>query len=47
MIVRIHNSNDTDFIDYEADTIEEIREQAHNRIVLSSWASGWSEVLKK
>ena len=45
MKLRLHNNDDTDFCDYEADTIEEIREQAKNRIALPTWSNGWSEVL--
>lgn len=44
MKIKIHNNNDTDSIIYEG-TIEEIRGQSKERIKLSSWKDGWSEVL--
>ena len=47
MRYRIHNNDSTDFVVYEADTIEEIRELAQARIQLSSWENGWSERLDK
>lgn len=43
MIIRVHNNDDTDYCDYEAETIEEIRELAKNRIQLPTWDRGWSE----
>lgn len=43
MKVRLHNNNDTDSVDFEADTIEEIREQAKPRIALPWWDKWWSE----
>lgn len=43
MIVRVHNNDDTDYCDYEAETIEEIRELAKNRIHSETWDKGWSE----
>lgn len=46
MIVRVHNNDSSDYVDYEADTIEEIRELAKERITLSSWKNGWSEKLE-
>lgn len=46
MKVRIHNNDDTDYADYEADTIKEIREQAKVRITLPTWNEGYSEVLE-
>lgn len=47
MKIRIHNNDSTDSIDYEADTVEEIREQAKERIKLPTWNNGWSEVINK
>jgi len=47
MIIRIHNNDDTDYCDYEADTIEEIKEMCKYRIKLPSWANGWSEIIEK
>jgi len=43
MKIRIHNNDDTDTVDYEADTVEEIRKQAAERIKLPTWNKGWSE----
>lgn len=43
MRIRIHNNNNTDYCDYEAETIEEIREQVKDRIKLPGWDNGWSE----
>lgn len=34
MIIRIHNNDSTDYVDYEADTVEEIRELCKERILL-------------
>lgn len=47
MIVRIYNNDGTDYCDYEADTVEEIREMCKERISLPNWSKGWSEVLEK
>lgn len=47
MIVRIHNNDSTDYVDYEADTIEEIREMCKERITLPTWDHGWSEVIEE
>ena len=47
MKIRIHNNEDTDYCDYEADTIEEIKEMCKDRILLTTWNKGWSEVLEK
>ena len=46
MIVRLYNNNGSDYCDYEADTVEEIRELAKDRITLPDWKNGWSEVIK-
>ena len=46
MIIRVHNNNDSDYIDYEAETIEEIREMAKQVISLVNWSNGWSEIIK-
>lgn len=45
MKIRLHNNDDTDFVDYEADTIGEIRELAHDRTQILGWEQGWSEIL--
>jgi hypothetical protein len=47
MIVRIHNNDSTDYCDYEADTIEEIRIMCANRIKLPTWDKGWSEIIEE
>ena len=47
MKVRLYNNAGTDFVNYEADTIEDIREQAKVRLTLPPWKDGWSEVLEK
>ena len=46
MIIRIHNDDSTDCVDYEADTVEEIREMAADRIKLPGWTNGWSEIIE-
>jgi len=45
MTIRIHNNDSTDYIDYTAATVEEIRELCKDRIALPDWSSGWSEVI--
>ena len=45
MRYRIHNNDSTDFVEYEADTIEEIREMSKGRRSLPTWGDGWSERL--
>lgn len=40
MIIRIHNDDSTDYCDYEADTIDEIREMCSERISLIGWSNG-------
>lgn len=45
MTIRVHNDDSTDYVDYEADTVEEIREMAKERITLAGWSNGWSEVI--
>lgn len=47
MKIRLHNNDGSDNIVYEGDTIEEIREQAKERIKLPTWKLGWSEVLER
>lgn len=47
MKVRLYNNDETDFIDYEADTIEEIQEQAKSRLTLLSWKDGRSVKLEE
>ena len=42
MKIRVHNNDNTDYVDYEG-TLEEIREQAKERIKLPTWKNGWSE----
>lgn len=43
MKVRLWNNDSTDSVIYEAETIEEIREMAKERITLPTWNNGWSE----
>jgi hypothetical protein len=47
MKVRLHNNDSTEHIDYVGDSIEEIREQAAERITSPTWDKGWSEVLEE
>lgn len=47
MKIRLYDNDGSDFADYEADTIEEIREQVKNRITLSTWKNGHSEMLEE
>lgn len=47
MKIRLWNNEATDYVDYEADTIEEIRDQCAGRIKMESWKDGHSEVLAK
>jgi len=42
MEIKLHNNDNTDSIIYVG-TIDEIKEQAKERIVLPSWKNGWSE----
>jgi len=42
MEIRIYNDDSTDYVDYEW-TLEEIREQAKERIALPWWENWWSE----
>lgn len=46
MIIRVYNNDSTDYVDYEADTVEEIREMCEERIKLPTWSNGWSEVIE-
>lgn len=46
MKLRLHNNDSTDHVDFEAETIEDIRKQAKDRVALSGWNNGWSEILK-
>lgn len=43
--IRIHNNDNTDFVDYEGNTVDDIQKQAKNRIKLPAWNHGWSERL--
>ena len=45
MRIRLHNNDSTDHVDYEGDTIEEIKEQCAERVKLPNWNKGWSEEL--
>ena len=45
MKIRVWNNDSTDYCDYEG-TLEEIREQAKERITLPTWKDGWSEVVE-
>lgn len=47
MIIRIYNDDSTDYVDYEADTLEEIRENCKKRITIPGWSNGHSEVLEE
>jgi len=42
MKIRIHNDDNTDYIDLEW-TLEEIKLQAKDRIILPWWKNWWSE----
>ena len=44
MRIKLHNNDSTDAVVYEG-TLEEIREQAKERIGLNGWTDGWSEVI--
>ena len=46
MKYRVFNDEGTDFVDFEGDTIEDIRHQASNRITLPTWKNGYSEKLE-
>ena len=46
MKIRIHNNDDTDSVVYEAETLEEIKKIASERIKLPTWDKGWSEEIK-
>ena len=43
MTIRIWNNDSTDYCDYKADTIEEIKVMCSERIKLPAWNNGWSE----
>jgi len=45
MRMRLHNDDSTDYVDYEGETIDDIREQAKTRLQLPTWRHGWSERL--
>lgn len=45
MTFRIHNDDNTDYVDISGETVEEIREKAKERISLPGWTNGWSEEL--
>ena len=47
MTYRIHNDDDTDYCDYTADTIEEIKELCKDRIMSKGWSNGWSEKIEE
>ena len=47
MIIRIWNNDGDDYCDYEADTIEEIRDMCKDRINMSSWKNGYSEIIEE
>ena len=46
IVIRIHNNDDSDYVDYEGESIEEIRNKAAERITYPTWDNGWSEVIK-
>ena len=43
--IRIHNNDNTDYCDYEWETIEDIRLQCNEKIKLPDWNNWWSERL--
>ena len=45
MKIKLHNNNDSDSVIYSG-TLEEIREQATERIKSDSWKDGWSEQIE-
>ena len=47
MIIRIYNNDSSDYVDYEADTIEEIRDMCKERIQLPTWENGYSEIIEE
>ena len=47
MIIRIWNNDGDDYCDYEAETIEEIRDMCKDRIQLPTWKNGCSEIIKE
>ena len=47
MTIRIHNNDNSDYCDYTADTIEEIRDLCADRIKSNEWNEGWSEIIDK
>ena len=47
MIIRIWNDDSTDYADYEADTVEEIKEMCKDRIECAGWTHGWSEIIEQ
>ena len=47
MIIRIYNNDSTDYVDYEADTIEEIRDMCKDRINMPTWCNGHSEIIEE
>ena len=46
MTIRVWNNDSTDYCDYTADTIEEIREMAKARLSAPSWKDGWNEEIE-
>ena len=42
---RIHNDDDSDYVDISGDTVDEVRKKAQSRITLPGWTSGWSELI--
>ena len=47
MIIRIWNNDRDDYCDYEAETIEEIRDMCKDRIQLPTWKNGYSELIEE
>ena len=47
MIIRIYNNDSSDYVDYEADTIEEIRDMCKDRINMQSWCNCHSEIIRE
>lgn len=46
MIMRVHNNDSTDHVDYEADCLDEIMEMAKDRMRSPGWKDGWSEEIR-
>ena len=47
MIIRIWNNDGNEYCDYEAETIEEIRDMCKERIQLPTWKNGYSKIIEE